>query len=189
MLPLVVTLAVVLVGCGDQDEPEPSDRGDDTTTSTAPPPDQPTPSSTAHAGDPCGGISAAQLTDWSGTEQTLLAPDDTGAIIRCSTGYDEAGMIVRWSFTPVVGSLDVEADNAELPGLRRSPLELADGTPAWQLAGKVSGTRTARVVTVLGERTLSVDANDGGDSTATVTDDVLAEVSRRVADSVAAGTR
>jgi hypothetical protein len=53
----------------------------------------------------------------------------------------------------------------------------------------VSGTRTARVVTVLGERTLSVDANDGGDSTATVTDDVLAEVSRRVADSVAAGTR
>lgn len=86
----------------------------------------------------------------------------------------------------LVGSLAVEADNAELPGLRRSRVELAGGIPAWQLTGEVSGTRTARVVTVLGEQTLSVDASNGGDSTATVTDHMLAEVARGVAEQVAA---
>lgn len=193
---LAALCLVALAGCGDDapesggSEPTASASESETPAETpAETPDQTT-GGPDDAGEEqtCAGVGQAALVRATGTAQQLLEPSGSGDAVRCGTGVDERGMRTEWEVRPVIGDLAVEGENAELPGLRRTRVQLgggADTLPAWQLTGTVAGSRLAFVITVLpGERTAVVQAGDDGDSTADVTDEQLLEAARGVAQEI-----
>lgn len=136
----------------------------------------------------CAGVGQAALVRATGTAQRLQTPTGGGDAVRCETGVDERGMRTEWEVRPVIGDLDTEGENADLPDLQRTRIEVGEGgtaVPGWQLTGEVAGNRTATVITVLpGERTVVVSASDDGDSTATVTDPQLLEAALGIAEEI-----
>ncbi|WP_345262635.1 DUF3558 family protein [Nocardioides nanhaiensis] len=181
---LLAAAALTLSGCGtDADDgaatdpsPAPSSEAP---TSEAPTSEAPT-SSPAPAAGTCGGVGAPDLEQITGRSQELGRSEEDADGFTCRSTYDPTGLIVEWQRRPLIGSFQVEGENAQLNGLERERTELA-GTPAWLLDGVVSGNRLASVVAVVGESTLVVETGDDGASDATVTDRELVQVARDLA--------
>lgn len=187
---LCLTTLLALSACGDgnDDAQDPAPTGSEPSSSASTSPtDEPTDGSEG-AAPTCAGVGADALERATGTAQQLLDPSGGGDSVRCGTGVDERGMRTEWEVRPLIGDLAVEGENAELPGLQRTRVQLPgpDGpVPAWQLTGTAAGNRVASVVTVLpGDRTVVVQAGDDGDSTASVTDAQLLQAALGVAEAI-----
>lgn len=189
---LCLTTLLALSSCGDDPDDSGTSGSDPSSsapsTPTAGATDEPTDEPTAGAEATCAGVGQAALVRVTGTAQQLLDPSGGGDAVRCGTGVDERGMRTEWQVRPLIGDLTVEGENAELPGLERSRVQLPgpDGpVPGWQLTGTAAGNRVASIVTVLpGDRTLVVQAGDDGDSTASVTDAQLLEAALGIAEEI-----
>lgn len=117
---------------------------------------------TAIEGTLCEEVTAAELTEWTGRPQELGPAVVQGALTDCQTVFDELGMIVEWGFTSDVDSFAETGKRSDYPGLTRTRIALAPGTPAWLLTGTIANTNHARVVVNVDGRRLIVDANDRG---------------------------
>ena len=117
---------------------------------------------TAVEGTLCEEVTAAELTEWTGRPQELGPAVVQGSLTDCQTAFDELGMIVEWGFTSDVDPFAQTGRRSDYPGLTRTRISLAPGSPAWLLTGTIANTRHARVVVNVDGRRLIVDANDRG---------------------------
>lgn len=177
----VLLLSSALVGCNGDDPGTASPTAPTTsagtqTTTTSPEPTEPT----DPAGGQCALVTDEDLTTATGTEQRVLEPVSQGAFTECRTAFDERGMTVQWDLVEASSSFAEVGEEAQLPGLDRREVQVGDQR-AWLLEGRIVDTDSVQVVLLLDGVKLSVDANDAGDSTASVTEAQLRAAAEAVA--------
>ena len=171
-------LSLALVGCNGDDPgtaspTAPSSSAGTQTTTTSPPPTEPT-------GGQCALVTDEELTVATGTGQRVLEPVSEGAFTECRTAFDDRGMTVQWDLVADTGSFADTGEEAQLPGLDRREVQIGDQR-AWLLQGRIGDTDSVQLVLLLDEVKLSIDANDAGDGSASVTQAQLRAAAEAVA--------
>jgi hypothetical protein len=164
--------------------------GDDSETAADPTPSAPVTSAatSAPADDTpalCAAVDPAQLDEWAGTPMREITGVSQDGVENCEVVSQDSGLLVTWQTTASPGSLDAAVDAADpSSGLQREPLELGDAEAA--LLTGAQGTKTsARVVAILGEDQLFVDASSIGDFAPGASPDTLRAVATGIAQAVA----
>lgn len=105
--------------------------------------------------DLCDLVSAAQLSNWTGTDAKPVASDDPG--FTCTSSSSSELLSVSWRLTDRVDSLEQVASDLRLE-LPLHPVRLPGDVEAWLITGDLMDQRLARVVTLTADHTLMVDA-------------------------------
>lgn len=157
-LTAVAVLALTLTGCGEDDvaaDPPTSEQAD-TAGSTG------TPDATGEAGAPCDVVTDEQLTEAAGTPQAVTGPTTEGLRTVCGTRVDpDDSLLLRWSLQEPDRTLAELVEEESDPGLAQEPLDLG-GVEAVLMTGDFGGQPLARVVTLVDEGLLVVEASGNG---------------------------
>lgn len=181
---LAVTSALGLAGCSDDSAPAPD--GPDATAA-----------SPASAG-PCL-VTAAQLGDILGTEQTVEEVDvppvdgESEGDLTCETAVDENDQKVTWTLADASMTVGGALTHRELrsfvegTGTEVSEVEVGADEPAWLGTSSDLGRSWATTATSQGERWLKVEVS-GDDDTVAVGDasDAAVQVTRALVEAIAA---
>ncbi len=175
----------LLAGCGDDEPASPDPTSPSSSSGTPAGPTAPE-TGPAEAGDgPCSQVTDAALTEATGTAQEVLSPVSEGAFVECRTAFDARGMTVQWDIVEATSPFSDIGEQEQLPGLGLREVRIG-GQPAWLLQGTVVDTESVRIVMLLDDRKLSVDANDAADPSATVARPQLRAAAEAVAEAYVA---
>ncbi|WP_134740483.1 hypothetical protein [Nocardioides sp. 503] len=132
-------------------------------------------------GPPCDTVDDEQLSQWAGSSQTVIGPQE-GFEVHCFSRIDpDDSLELTWRFED--GS-DTLAELVELesdPSLAQREVRLAGGVRAVMLTGDYVGSPHTRIIAEVEEGLLVVDARNNGIGDVLRTADELRRIATRVA--------